>query len=159
MTTTSQRSTGASIDLLLARLAALDDVSRGEQDLLELGPPVLLATEQELEVHAEVLELLFLGVLHDGSRLGILLDRDPLLVPADRLRLLDERGDHAREGSGLVRQLVRRLVILLETHLALPGAGAAYPPSIASSVIPVPIASAKACGRRWGIGTTPRNRR
>ena len=44
-----------------------------------------------------MLELLLLRVLHDRLRLLVLLDGEPLLVPADRLRLLGQRGDHPRE--------------------------------------------------------------
>ena len=44
----------------------------------------------------------------------VFLDRQSLLVPVDRLRLFNERLDHAREGSRLLRQLVRRFVVLIE---------------------------------------------
>ena len=49
------------------------------------------APQQELQIHGEVLELLALGVAHDRPRLAIGLDRNPLLVPTDRLRLLGQR--------------------------------------------------------------------
>ena len=56
--------------------------------VLQRDAPLRRAPQQELEVHAEVLELLGLSVLHDRLRLSVRLERDPLLVPADRLRLL-----------------------------------------------------------------------
>src|SRR3954462_2137803 len=110
-----------SVDLLLASLAPLDDVAGREQDLLQLRPPVVLSPQQELEIHAEVLELFLLRVLHDGARLGVGFDGDALLIPVDRLGLLDQGGDHAGEGPGLLWQLGRRLVVLIEAHsLAFP---------------------------------------
>src|SRR5215210_1226798 len=63
-----------------------------------------------------MLELLLLGVFHDRQRFFVLFHGDALLVPADRLRLLDQRGDHSGEGPRLGGQFPRRLVILLETH-------------------------------------------
>src|SRR6185437_14110409 len=67
-----------------------------------------------------MLELLLLRVLHDGLGLAILLEADPLLVPADRFSFLGERHNHPRERSGLLRKLTRRLVILLESHRSPP---------------------------------------
>src|SRR5258706_15957703 len=64
-----------------------------------------------------MLELLLLSVVHD--RLGLLvgLDRDSLLVPADRLRLLLEGGDDSSKGPDFFGQLPGWLVILLGSHL------------------------------------------
>jgi hypothetical protein len=55
-----------------------------------------MAAQQKLEVHAEVLELLGLRVLHDCAGFGILLDGQTLLIPVNRLGLLNQREDHAR---------------------------------------------------------------
>src|SRR5438270_10032100 len=79
---------------LLRFFAALDDVSFSEEDRLQRDPPVRRSPDQELEVHAEVLELialevlelLALGVGHDRLRLRVGLERHSLLVPSDRLR-------------------------------------------------------------------------
>ena len=78
--------------------------------------PARRPPQQELEIHAEVLELLTLGVAHDRGGLGIGLDREALLVPADRLGLFGQRGAEAREGPGLGGQLVGRFVVLVESH-------------------------------------------
>ena len=94
----------------------LDDVALLEEDPLGDLAPQRRAAQQELEVHAEVLELLALGVAHDRPRLAIWLDGHPLLVPADRLRLLGQRGAEPGEGPGLVRKLRSRLVVLVESH-------------------------------------------
>jgi hypothetical protein len=62
---------------------------------LEIGidrPAVVVGQLGAAEVHREVLELLRLGVAHNRQRLGVLLDGDALPVPADRLRLLGQRG-------------------------------------------------------------------
>jgi hypothetical protein len=59
--------------------------------------PFVVAPPEELKVHREMLELLLLGVLHDGVGLRILLERETLLVPADGLRFLDQRGADAGE--------------------------------------------------------------
>src|SRR5512141_1803074 len=99
-----------------ALLAALHDVPAREENAFQSVPPHRLLPEQELEIHPEVLHLLLLGVLHDRLRLFILLQRDALLVPPDRLGFLGQRRDHAREGAGAARELVRRLVVLVETH-------------------------------------------
>ncbi len=71
---------------------------------------------EELEAHGEVLELLLLRVLHDRARVLVLLDRHALLVPADRLGLLLERGDHPGERAHLGAELVRRFVVLIGWH-------------------------------------------
>src|SRR5262249_15072924 len=71
---------------------------------------------QELEIHAEVLELFALRVAHDCDRIGIGFDCQALLVPADRLGLLGQRGAQSCERSRRRRQLVRRLVVLVESH-------------------------------------------
>ena len=102
--------------LLLGLLAVLDDVALLEEDPLGDLAPQRRAAQQELQVHAEVLELLALGVAHDRPRLAIGLDRHPLLVPADRLRLLGQRRAEAGEGPGLGGQLLGRLVVLVESH-------------------------------------------
>src|SRR5947207_1330713 len=110
MRTVASSSTKAAlreVRLLLRLLAGRDDVALREEDRLQDLAPLRLATQQELEVHPEVLELLQLRVLHDRPRLCVLLEREPLLVPADRLRLLDQRRGHARKGASLLRQLGR----------------------------------------------------
>jgi hypothetical protein len=63
-----------------------------------------------------VLELLALGVAHDGQRLGVGLHREALLIPADRFGLLGQRRAHARERARLSGKLLRRLVVLIKTH-------------------------------------------
>jgi hypothetical protein len=68
----------------------LDDVAGLEQHPLGDLAPGRCAAHEELQVHAEVLELLALGVPHDGHGVGIGLESEPLLVPADRLRLLGQ---------------------------------------------------------------------
>src|SRR5205085_1640058 len=75
---------------LLRFFAALDDVSFSEEDRLQRDPPVRRSPDQELEVHAEVLELLALGVGHDRLRLRVALECHSLLVPSDRLRLFGQ---------------------------------------------------------------------
>src|SRR5438270_819638 len=94
----------------------LDDVTGSKQDSLCDLPPRWRAPQQELEIHAEVLELLSLRVTHHGERLGIGLDRDALLVPADRLGLLSKRGAQACECPRGGRELVRWLVVLVKAH-------------------------------------------
>src|SRR5947209_8029531 len=64
--------------------------------------------EQQLEVHGEVLELLPLSVRHDRACLGIRLDGDALLVPADRLGLFGERRAQPRKRPRGGGQLLRR---------------------------------------------------
>ena len=83
--------------LRLRLLAVLDDVTGLEQDPLRDLAPRRRAAQQELEIHREVLELLALGVLHHRDRLGVGLDRQALLIPADRLGLLGQRRAQARE--------------------------------------------------------------
>ena len=78
--------------------------------------PARRPPQQELEIHAEVLELLALRVVHDRGGLGVGLDREPLLVPADRLGLLGQRRAEARERSRRRRELVGWLVVLVESH-------------------------------------------
>ena len=51
--------------LLLGLLAVLDDVALLEEDPLRRSRATAASAQQELEVHAEVLELLALGVAHD----------------------------------------------------------------------------------------------
>ena len=94
----------------------LDDVALLEEDSLGDLPPQRRAAQQELEVHAEVLELLALRVAHDRPRLAVGLDGDALLVPADRLGLLGQRRAQPGEGAGLAGELLGRLVVLVETH-------------------------------------------
>src|SRR5205823_2431971 len=77
--------------LLLGLLAVLDDVSLLEEDPLGDLAPQRRPSQQELEVHAEVLVLLADGVVHDRPRLRVGLDSQTLLIPADRVRLLRER--------------------------------------------------------------------
>src|SRR6185369_3464264 len=105
-----------SVDGFLGLLAALDDIAGAEQNGLELLLPVGGPAQQEFQVHAEVLEFFLERVLHDCLGLLVLLQRDALGVPADRLRLLDQRRDHAGIGAGFVGKLLRRLVILFGGH-------------------------------------------
>src|SRR4051812_21495806 len=79
-----------SIDLLFRRLCAFDYVTLGEKNTSELGPPVLVAAEQELQVHTEVLEFFLLRVRHDCFGLLVPFDRHPLFVPAYGFRFLDQ---------------------------------------------------------------------
>ncbi len=65
---------------------------------------------------SEVLELLADRVGHDRARVGVRLDRQALLVPADRLGLLGQRGAQARERARLGRSSSGRLVVLVESH-------------------------------------------
>src|SRR5256886_5781177 len=113
-------STGRSLEALgvLCRLAAFHDVTLGEENRLQRDPPIRRSPQQELEIHAEVFELLTLRVGHDRPRLRIGLERDSLLVPADRLGLLLQRGDDACERPRLSAQLAGRLVVLVESHLS-----------------------------------------
>src|SRR5919112_506916 len=107
----------SSLGILIARLlrlvAELHDVARREQDALEHLAPLRLLAQEELEVHPEVLHLLVLRVLHVRARLTVLLDREPLLVPADRLCFLHQRRDHAGEGARFRGKLFGRFVILV----------------------------------------------
>ena len=103
-------------EFVFGLLAVLDNVAFLEKDVLEHSPPFRSPARQELEVHREVLELFLLGVLHDRPRFGILLEREALLVPTDRLRLLDERDADPREGPHFLGELVGWLVVLLERH-------------------------------------------
>src|SRR3954451_13519745 len=102
--------------LRLGLFAVLHDAAGLEQHALRDLAPCRRAPQQELEVHAEVLVLLADGVLHHRDRLGILLDRDPLLVPADGLGFLGQRRAQTREGPRGCRELVGGLVILVKTH-------------------------------------------
>ena len=85
----------------LGLLAVLDDVAGLEEDALGDLAPDRRPAQEELEVHAEVLELLALRVAHDRLRHGVGLDREALLVPADRLGLLGQRGAQAGKRSRL----------------------------------------------------------
>src|SRR6185503_10866230 len=80
----------------LRLFTVLDYVARREENALKGLTKKRLLAENEFEVHAEMLELLFLRILHDRFGLGVLFHRNPLLIPVDRLGLLDQRGDHAR---------------------------------------------------------------
>src|SRR3954471_7708993 len=92
MRPTPSRRAPPRLDLgLLGRLAVLDDVTVLEQDPLRDLAPQGRAPQQELQVHAEVLELLALGVGHDRARLAVGLEGEALLVPADRLGFLGQR--------------------------------------------------------------------
>jgi hypothetical protein len=94
----------------------LDDISVPEQDAPGDASPRRRAPQQKLEVHAEVLELLALGVAHDRAGLRVALERQPLLVPPDCLRLLGQRSAQPRERSRLPGQLLGWLVVLVESH-------------------------------------------
>src|SRR5205807_2882355 len=107
----------ASLERLgLGLLAVLDDVAILKQDPLGNLAPRRSASEQELQIHAEVLELLALRVAHDREGFGVGLDRETLLIPADRFGLLGQRSAQARERPRSLGQLVGRLVVLVETH-------------------------------------------
>src|SRR5256885_1256354 len=98
----------------------LDDVAFLEEYVLEDNAPLGSAAQQELEIHPEMLELFALGVPHNRSCVTILLDREALLIPADCFGLLDQRRDHAREGSGLRGELGGGLVVLVKSHRVAP---------------------------------------
>ena len=86
--------------------------------------PLRAPAEQELEVHREVLVLLVARVGDDRARVLVLLDGEALLVPADGLGLLRQRGEDARQRPDLLAELLGRLVVLVESHganLPLPG--------------------------------------
>ena len=100
----------------LGGLAVLDDVAGLKQHARGDLAPLRRAPQEELEIHAEVLVLLADGVGHHGFGLRIALDRQALLVPADRLRLLGQRSAQPRERTRLLGKLVRRLVVLVESH-------------------------------------------
>src|SRR5438034_7282925 len=102
--------------ILLSLLTVLDNVAALEEDILQHFAPLRAAAEQELEIHSEVLELLVLSISHDGARFPVLFQRQTLLIPGNRLRLLDERGNHTRERTGLRGKLARGLMVLLESH-------------------------------------------
>ena len=115
---------GRALDsLFLGLLAVLDDVALLEQDPACDLAPERRAAQEEFEIHAEVLELLSLRVAHDRKRLAVGLDGESLLVPADRLGLLGQRGAQPREGPRLGRQLIRWLVILVGTHRGILSCG------------------------------------
>lgn len=61
------------------------------------------ASQQELELHAELFELLSHRVLHDGARFNIRLNGDSLHVPADRFGFFTQRRTHPRKGAGFRR--------------------------------------------------------
>src|SRR5678815_380665 len=86
----------------LRLFTVLNYVARREENTLKGLTKKRLLAENEFEVHAEMLEFLFLRVLHDRFGLGVLLHRNPLLVPVDRLGLLDQGGDHARKRARLL---------------------------------------------------------
>jgi hypothetical protein len=104
------------VHLRLGLLAVLDNVAWLKEDASRDLAPVGRSPEQELEVHAEMLELLSLGVAHDRDSLRIVLDREALLVPADRLGLLGQRGAKAGERARRGGELVGWLVVLVESH-------------------------------------------
>ncbi len=64
--------------------------------------------------------ILSLGVPHDRERLRVGLHRKPLLIPTDRFGLLGHRRAEPGERPGLLRQLLGRLVILVESHGGAP---------------------------------------
>src|SRR5918994_2029574 len=105
-----------------------------------------------------MLELLSLSVVHDRPRLSVGLDRQALLVPADRFRLFGQRSAEAGEGPGVFRELCRGLVVLIESHGDIfPGLAQAETPSPASASGPRAFDGA---GRKFmpiprGMGTAP----
>src|SRR5215213_8759605 len=70
---------------LLGGFAARDDVAVPEEDPLRDLAPEWRAPQQELQVHAEVLELLALRIGHDRARFAVGLEGEALLIPPDRL--------------------------------------------------------------------------
>src|SRR5205809_5910816 len=89
---------GAALECFcLCLLAVFHDVSGLEENALGDLAPWRRAPQQELEIHAEVLELLALSIPHDCQRLGVGLDRDALLIPTDGFGLLGKRGAETRE--------------------------------------------------------------
>ena len=61
------------------------------------------ASQQKLESHAEVLELLSHRVVHDGARFNIRLNGDSLHVPAGRFGFFTQRRTHPRKGAGFCK--------------------------------------------------------
>ena len=61
------------------------------------------ASQQKLEFHAEVLELLSHRVVHDGARFNIRLNGDSLHVPAGRFGFFTQRRTHPCKGAGFCR--------------------------------------------------------
>jgi uncharacterized membrane protein YeaQ/YmgE (transglycosylase-associated protein family) len=94
----------------------LDDVALFEEDVPQHDAPFRLATGEELERHREVLELLLLGILHDGARLTIALDGESLLVPAYGLGLLLQRCGESGKRPDLRAQVAGWLVVLICWH-------------------------------------------
>src|SRR5436305_7179044 len=107
------------VRFFLRLLGVLDDVARLEKNPVERLTPFGSPPQKKLEVHSEVLELLVLSVAHDRPRVLVLFDRQTLLVPANRFRLLDQRRDHTRKSPRLWREFIRRLVVLIKTHSIL----------------------------------------
>ena len=93
-----------------------DDVALFEEDIPQHDAPFRLATGEELERHREVLELLFLRILHDGARLTIALDGESLLVPANGLSLLLQRCGESGKRPDVRAQVARWLVVLVCWH-------------------------------------------
>ena len=117
---TSRAACGGTLDRgLLGRLAVLDDVAVLEQDPLRDLAPQRDRAQQELHVHAEVLELLALRVAHDRVRFAVRLDREALLIPADRLGFLGQRRAEPGERARLGRELARRFVVLVGRHAGI----------------------------------------
>src|SRR4051794_29106752 len=57
--------------VLFCLLAVLDDIALFEEDILQSNAPPGLMSQEEFQVHSEVLELLLLGVLHNGASLAV----------------------------------------------------------------------------------------
>jgi hypothetical protein len=49
--------------------------------------------------------------------MGVLFDRNTLLVPADRFCFFDQCRYHPGESASFLRKLVGRLMILIEAHI------------------------------------------
>lgn len=79
------------------------DVDVLVENALRCDPSPRFLPQQELQVHAEVLKLLLLGVLHDRPRASVLLDRNKLLAPISRLGFFHQRGDYPRKRLRLLR--------------------------------------------------------
>lgn len=101
-------------DCVLAFFRVLGDVTLFKEDALGGDPPFRSAAEEKLQIHAEMQEFLFLGVLHDFARLVVLLDGDTLLIPVDGLTFFLKGSNEACKGARFRREFVCWLMILLK---------------------------------------------
>ena len=72
---------------------------------------------EPLQVHHGVLDLLVAVVDEDGAQLGVGAGLGALLVPVDRLELLDERDEAAVELLGAPGEPLDRFVVTLAAHV------------------------------------------